>query len=85
MYEKKLTSNKIERNFFVSLVLEKKLFLNHNFEFGGTPHGTEAKWKVPKIVLYAHQGGQYPQQYPLFFSFCGKHNNKPNCWPAPPS
>jgi hypothetical protein len=68
MYEKKLKRNIIERNLFVSSMLEKKLFLNHTtLKFGGTHYGTEAKWKVPKFVLYAHQGGQYPQQYPLFF------------------
>jgi hypothetical protein len=86
MYEKKLTRNIIERNLFVLSVLEKKLFLNHTtLKFGGIHYGTEAKWKVPKNVLYVHQGGQYPQQFPLLFSFCGKHNNKPNCWPTPPS
>jgi hypothetical protein len=73
MYEKKLTRNIIERIFFVSLVLEKKIKKSHNFKFGGTHYGTEAKWKVPKIVLYAHQCGQYTKQYPLFLSFCGKH------------
>jgi hypothetical protein len=62
VYEKKLTRNKIERNLFVSLVLEKKLFLNcTTLKFGSTHYGIEAKWKVPTIVLYAHQGGQYPQ------------------------
>jgi hypothetical protein len=47
---------------FVSLVLEKKKILIHTtLKFGGTHYGTGAKWKVPIIVLYAHQGGQYPQ------------------------
>jgi hypothetical protein len=68
MYEKKLTRHIIERNLFVSLVFEKKKNLNHTtLKFGGTHYGTEAKWKVPKKNLYVHQGGQYPQQYPLFF------------------
>jgi hypothetical protein len=36
-------------------------------KFGGIHYGTEAKWKVPKIVLYAHQGGQYPTILSPFF------------------
>jgi hypothetical protein len=77
MYEKILTRNIIEKK-IVSLVLEKKLFLNHTtLKFGGTHYGTEAKWKVQKIVLYGHQGGQYPQQYPFFFPFVGITTTNP--------
>ncbi len=46
----------------------KKKIKSHNFKIWRySLWHTKAKWKVPKIVLYAHQGGQHPQQYPLFF------------------